>query len=98
MRTRVALSVALAVSLVAAGWWFLAPAALGGRATYVVTHGTSMQPRFHTGDLAVVYPAVDYRPGQVAAYRSNTLHTVVLHRIVAKTASGYDFKGDNNSW
>jgi len=98
MRTRVALSVALTVSLLAVGWWFLAPAALGGRATYVVTHGVSMEPTFHTGDLAVVYPAVDYRPGQVAAYRSNLMHTVVLHRIVAKTAEGYDFKGDNNSW
>jgi signal peptidase I len=98
MRTRAALCVALALSLFAAIWWFVLPAALGGRATYVVTHGVSMQPRFQTGDLAVVYPASRYRTGEIAAYRSNLLHTVVLHRIVAKTADGYVLKGDNNSW
>lgn len=86
------------LGLLAAAWWFLAPASVGGRATYVVTHGTSMQPRFQTGDLALVHPASSYRIGDVVAYRSQTLDTTVLHRIVGKTSQGYLFKGDNNTW
>ena len=75
------------------------PTALGGAATYVTTHGTSMQPSFHQGDLAIVRRANHYSVGEVVAYRSQTLKdTVVLHRIVAHTAQGYTFKGDNNSF
>ena len=58
-----------------------------------------MQPRFHTGDLALVRPVSDYRVGDIVAYRSRQLHVTVLHRIVAVTADGrYIFRGDNNSW
>jgi signal peptidase I len=87
----------LAVALSA---WFalLAPTALGGRTTYLVSHGISMQPRFHTGDLAVIRPAANYRVGEVAAYRSRVLRTVVLHRIVAVAHGHYTFKGDHNNW
>ncbi|HEY2789636.1 MAG TPA: signal peptidase I [Gaiellales bacterium] len=92
---------ALLIGLVGlgAGWFFLAPSALGGGTSYVVTDGVSMQPRFHTGDLAVVRPASDYRVGDIVAYRSRQLHVTVLHRIVAITADGrYIFRGDHNSW
>ena len=92
---------ALLVGLVGLGavWFFLAPPALGGGTTYVITDGVSMQPRFHTGDLALVRPASDYRVGDIVAYRSRQLHVTVLHRIVAVTADGrYIFRGDNNSW
>jgi signal peptidase I len=82
-----------------AGWFFLAPPALGGGTTYVITDGVSMQPRFHTGDLALVRPLSDYRVGDIVAYRSRQLHVTVLHRIVAVTPGGrYILKGDNNSW
>ena len=74
------------------------PAKLGGSVTYVVTHGISMQPDFHTGDLAITRAAGDYQVGDVVAYRSETLHTTVLHRIVARDGERYVFKGDNNSW
>ena len=92
---------ALLVGLVGLGavWFFLAPPALGGGTTYVITDGVSMQPRFHTGDLALVRPVSDYRVGDIVAYRSRQLHVTVLHRIVAVTADGrYIFRGDNNSW
>jgi signal peptidase I len=86
---------ALLILLFAALW----PANLGGRTTYVSTHGTSMLPRFHTGDLAIVRPASDYRVGMVAAYKSETLHgAVVLHRIVAIDHGRFSFKGDNNNF
>lgn len=69
-----------------------------GKPTFVTTHGVSMQPRFHTGDLAVLLPANSYRVGDIAAYHSTSLHTVVMHRIVKIADGRYTFKGDNNSW
>ncbi|MDX6551344.1 MAG: hypothetical protein QOJ31_2028 [Gaiellales bacterium] len=91
---------ALGVGLAALGgcWIFLAPAALGGSTSYVITSGVSMQPRFHSGDLALVRPAGGYQVGDIVAYHSHQLHTVVLHRIVATSGDRYVFKGDNNSW
>ena len=52
--------------------------------------------RFHTGDLAIVRPAANYRVGEIVAYWSTLLHTVVLHRIIARHGDLYVFKGDNN--
>jgi signal peptidase I len=74
------------------------PTALGGATTYVTTHGSSMEPSFHQGDLALVRRANHYEVGDVVAYRSATLHTTVLHRIVAHGPEGYTFKGDNNDF
>jgi len=96
VKSRIAL--AAAVVLIAAGWLLAAPQQLGGRTAYVTTHGISMQPRFHTGDLAVMRPASSYHVGDVVAYHSHLLHTVVMHRIVAARDGRYTFKGDNNSW
>ena len=79
-------------------WFVLAPRQLGGSASYVTTRGISMQPRFHSGDLAVVRAADRYEVGDIVAYNSATLHTVVLHRIVAQEGDRFVFKGDNNSW
>ena len=76
-----------------------APTNLGGHTTYVATHGTSMQPRFHSGDLAIVQPAPTYHVGEIAAYHSSTLRgAVVLHRIIAIDAGHFRFKGDNNDF
>jgi signal peptidase I len=75
------------------------PAALGGATNYVTTHGSSMEPGFHQGDLALVRRSNHYDVGDIVAYRGQTLKGVtVLHRIVGKTATGYRFKGDNNSF
>jgi signal peptidase I len=79
-------------------WWLVAPAQVGGMNSYVTTHGVSMEPRFHTGDLAVLRARGSYRVGDVAGYRSEMLHTIVMHRIVAERNGRYTFKGDNNSW
>jgi signal peptidase I len=96
LRTRLLLGAG--VVLLAAAWLVAGPAQLGGRTTYVSTHGISMEPRFHTGDLALVRPAADYRVGQVVAYRSTVLHSVILHRIIARDGDRYVFKGDNNDF
>jgi signal peptidase I len=85
------------VALVVAAF-VLWPQRWGGAMTYDITHGTSMQPTFHTGDLAVLRKSSRYDVGDVAAYRSPSLHTTVMHRIKTKTAKGYTFKGDNNDF
>jgi signal peptidase I len=77
---------------------YLAPTQIGGATQYVVTGGISMEPRFHTGDLAVVRPAAQYRVGDIVAYHSTLLHVVVLHRIVRRAGAHYVFKGDNNNF
>jgi signal peptidase I len=89
--------ITLAVLILAGvAWFYFAPAKISGSSRYVVTNGVSMEPRFHTGDLAIVRPASNYRVGEIAAYWSTELHTVVLHRIIAKDGNSYEFKGDNN--
>jgi signal peptidase I len=88
-----------ALLLVAGAFWlFLAPPKIGGRTTYVITSGISMEPSFHTGDLAIVRPADHYRVGDVVAYHSSLLHVVVLHRIIAIQDNRYVFKGDHNNF
>lgn len=79
-------------------WLALAPTSLGGSSTYVTTYGVSMEPTLHRGDLAVVREQPTYRVGDVVAYRSASLHTVVLHRIIGRDGDRYVFKGDNNTW
>ncbi|MDQ1702779.1 MAG: hypothetical protein QOF57_2031, partial [Frankiaceae bacterium] len=91
------LSVAAAALLAVAAALFW-PAALGGQTTYVVTHGISMEPGFHSDDLAILRSAASYTTGDVAAYHGVTVHTLVMHRIIGGSAAGFDFKGDNNSW
>jgi signal peptidase I len=86
------------VVLVVAAWLVLAPTQIGGETSYVTTSGISMAPRFHTGDLAVVRPTKHYKVGDVVAYRSTMLRTVVLHRIIAVKGDRYVFKGDNNNF
>ena len=88
----------LALTAAAAAWFYLAPAAIGGATTYVVTSGVSMEPHFHSGDLALVRRQGSYRVGEIVAYQNTMLHTVVLHRIIGREGSTYLFKGDNNDF
>ncbi len=88
----------LALIVLACVWFYFAPGTLGGSTTYVVTDGISMEPRFHTGDLALVRSQSHYEIGQIVAYHSNAFHTIVLHRIIGRTGSRYIFKGDNNNF
>jgi signal peptidase I len=91
-------STSAVAALVLATVWLFWPSTLGGAMTYVATHGTSMEPRFHTGDLALLSPADRYSVGDVVAYRSATLDTIVMHRIVSADAQGFVTQGDNNDW
>jgi signal peptidase I len=88
------------LGLILAGclWFYFAPAPLGGSTSYVVTHGVSMQPRFHTGDLAIVRSKSAYHVGEIVAYHNKMLHTTVLHRIIGREGERFIFKGDNNNF
>jgi len=96
--TRRLLSGALVLIALGLLWYYFAPVALGGSTTYVVTDGISMEPRFHTGDLALVRSQSSYHVGEIVAYNSKVYHTVVLHRIIARAGDRYVFKGDNNNF
>jgi len=95
-RPKKLLSLALGLIVLGSVWLWFAPAGLGGSASYVVTDGVSMQPRFHTGDLAIVRSQSAYHVGEIVAYHNHMLHTIVLHRIIGRAGSRYIFKGDNN--
>jgi signal peptidase I len=97
-QTRKLLSRALGLILLGSLCFWFAPSQFGGLTTYVVTRGTSMEPRFHTGDLALVRSQSSYHVGEVVAYDSKMIHTVVLHRIIARDGARYVFKGDNNNF
>jgi signal peptidase I len=96
--TRRHLAGALAFAVLAVTWYVLAPPQLGGSTTYAVVHGTSMEPRFHRGDLVLLRTASEYRVGDIAAYQSPELGRTVMHRIVRKAGDRYQFKGDNNDF
>jgi signal peptidase I len=66
--------------------------------TYASTHGTSMEPGFTAGDLALLSPADSYSVGDVVAYPSASLKTIVMHRIVSVESGGFVTQGDNNDW
>ena len=98
VRLRTGLLTAALVAALAVGWVYFAPTSLAGSTSYVVTSGTSMEPRFHSGDLAILRPAAQYKVGEIVGYHSTLLHVIVLHRIVARDGDRYVFKGDNNNF
>lgn len=67
-----------------------------GAGAFVSTHGVSMNPLYHQGDLVVVARADEYSPGDIAAYHLHGGSEVVLHRIIDADADGFTLKGDNN--
>jgi signal peptidase I len=92
------LAALLAMAAFALGAVFFAPVQLGGSTLYSATVGTSMEPRFHKGDLALLRRDSSYRVGDVVLYESPVLHRPVLHRIIVIQNDHYFFKGDNNDF
>jgi signal peptidase I len=91
---RISAVLALVLSVV----WLFWPLALGGGTTYLATHGNSMEPGFQAGDLAILRTADRYAVGDVVAYRSHSMNTVVMHRVVSADVTGFVTQGDNNDW
>ena len=92
------LSAALAVVALAAAWMFFAPTQAGGGTSYAIIVGSSMEPKLHRGDLAIVRAQSVYRPGDVVLYDSRELGTKVLHRILRVEDGRFVLKGDNNDF
>ncbi len=94
-------TILIVVGLLAAvlyAWLQLAPTTLGGKTSYLVSEGNSMEPAFHAGDLVLARPAGDYEVGDVIAYRSDQLNVTVMHRIIERGPGGFTTQGDNNDW
>lgn len=92
------LTAAATLAAASVAWLLLAPQGMGGGVSYVITSGSSMEPRLHDGDLVLVRPAASYRVGDIVAYPSRELGQIVLHRIVRQEGDGFVTKGDNNGW
>jgi signal peptidase I len=78
-------------------WIMFAPVQFGGRTSYVVVNGTSMEPKFHKGDLALVRKSNSYNVGDIVVYRHPTIGPII-HRIIGKEDGHYTFQGDNNNF
>jgi signal peptidase len=104
-RLRLPIAIAKLAALGAVGvtcLWFGLPQSLGGRADWVLVSGTSMLPRFHTGDLVLVEHHSSYHVGEVIAYRVPKGQVgaghVVIHRIIGGNGTkGWTMKGDNRT-
>jgi signal peptidase len=79
-------------------WVLFAPTKLGGRASYILVSGGSMEPNFHFGDLVITRKANDYQLGEAVAYYDPLLDGVIYHRVVEKAESRYLLQGDANTW
>jgi signal peptidase len=76
------------------------PTTLGGRTSVTVISGSSMEPTYHTGDLALVRRTDTIGPGDVIVYRvpagepGEGRH--VIHRVTGgDAATGWTTRGDN---
>src|ERR1041384_223127 len=93
--------VTLVLGIVLALSWFvwLRPTSLGGRASYVVVQGHSMDPTYHDGDLVIVREEDHYAKGDIIAFRAGGDFddpTRVIHRIVGSAGHGrFTTQGDN---
>ncbi|MDQ0826190.1 signal peptidase I [Arthrobacter sp. B2I5] len=67
-----------------------------GQAGIVITHGVSMNPLYHQGDLVIIARASSYTVGDIAAYNLPGRDEVALHRIIGGNDAAFVFKGDNN--
>jgi signal peptidase len=102
----------MAQGLRAAGWLLLVgalalvallwPQSLGGSVAYVRVDGHSMDPTFHTGDLAVVRRQSSYAIGDPVAYRIPEgefgAGALVIHRLIGGNGTaGFVTQGDNKT-
>lgn len=98
-RRRLVASLTSAFTLIAviAAWIAFAPPQLGGRTSYVIVSGNSMEPGMHRGDLAIVRKHDAYGVGDVVTYRHPSIGPVI-HRIIDTDGARFIFQGDNNDF
>ena len=90
----------LGTALTALALFSVLPAQLGGLMTFTVVSGHSMDPTYHTYDLALTYRSGAAKPGDVIVYRvpegEPGAGGQVIHRVIGGDGhDGYVTKGDN---
>jgi signal peptidase I len=87
---------ALFLLVVAATYAVAAPASLGGRASYVIVDGVSMEPTYQHGDLVIAQKQDTYGVDDNIVYKAPIDRQFnVIHRIIATTNDGFVTQGDN---
>lgn len=76
----------------------LLPPQLGGRTSYAIVTGNSMEPALSAGDLVLMRARGGYADGDVVGYRDRLIGQVVLHRIVGRDGGRFVTQGDNNGF
>ena len=85
----------MAVLALAASWFLLIPAGVGGYTSYVMVDGTSMEPLLHTGDLAVASRLPGHELGDLVVFAIGP-GSLVIHRLVDRDPNGeWITQGDN---
>ena len=82
---------------IVAVWIMFAPAQFGGRASYVMVAGASMEPTLKQGDLVITRVSDQYEVADVVTYMHPDLGPII-HRIVELENGRFILKGDNNDW
>jgi signal peptidase I len=88
--------------VLAAAIVWLWPAALGGSTSFVVVHGSSMEPTFHAGDLLVARSTDELGVGDIVLYQVPDGEVgeqrLVIHRLVDANVDGtFVMQGDNRA-
>lgn len=78
-------------------WILIAPVQFGGRVSYVIVSGNSMEPEFHLGDLVIATQQSSYQVGDAVVYQ-HPEGGHVFHRIIDIENGLFTFQGDNNTW
>jgi len=79
--------------------WYIWPTTLGGKTSFVVVTGHSMEPTYFGGDL-VIAREMEPSVGDVIVYAPNELGgSQIVHRIIGGSAEeGWVLQGDNNTF
>lgn len=79
--------------------WYIWPTTLGGKTSFVVVSGHSMEPTYFGGDL-VIAREMEPSVGDVIVYAPNELGgSQIVHRIIGGSAEeGWVLQGDNNTF
>lgn len=90
------------VALTVSALYLVLPPSLGGRTTFTMVAGTSMEPKYHTYDLAITWRTSDPVAGDIIVYKVPEGEPgegrQVIHRVIGGDAeSGYVTQGDNRS-
>ena len=91
------------IALVVAFLIFARAGFVSSPVSYVVVSGHSMEPTFHTGDVALLVRSGSYRKGEIVGYKvpkgGPGAGLIIIHRIIGGNArEGFIMRGDNKQF